>query len=92
MYQDETWRAVGLAPGHIVLFGDSAPPSPKGHSPTPIFGPHLCGQMARSIKMPLSRKAGLDSNDIVLDGDPAPYPKRAPDFWPMSVVAKWLDG
>jgi len=31
---------------------------------------------------------------IVLDGNPAPLPKRgtAPIFWPMSVVAKWLDG
>jgi len=24
---------VGLGPGHIVLDGDPAPPSPKGHSP-----------------------------------------------------------
>jgi len=32
---------VGLGPGHIVLDGDSAPPSPKGHSPHPIFGPYL---------------------------------------------------
>jgi len=36
-------------------------------------------------------------SDIVLDGDPAPpSPKGAqphpPNFWPMSVVAKWLDG
>jgi len=31
---------VGLGPGHIVLDGDPAPPSPKGHSP-PIFGPYL---------------------------------------------------
>jgi len=32
---------VGLGPGHIVLDGDSASPSPKGHSPHPIFGPYL---------------------------------------------------
>ena len=32
---------VGLGPGHIVLDGDPAPPSPKGHSPHPIFGPYL---------------------------------------------------
>jgi len=30
---------VGLGPGHIVLGGDSAPPTPM-HSP-PIFGPYL---------------------------------------------------
>jgi len=39
MYQDETWRAVGLAPGHIVLDGDPPPPLPKGHAQPPIFGP-----------------------------------------------------
>jgi len=34
-------------------------------------------------------EAGLSPGDFVLDGDPAPYPKRggAPNFWPMSIVA-----
>ena len=35
----------------------------------------------------------LGPGDIVLDGDPAPPPKKrgtAPNFWPMSVVTKWL--
>jgi len=33
---------VGLGPGHIVLDGEPAPPSPKrGQSPTQIFGPCL---------------------------------------------------
>ena len=33
---------VGLGPGHIVLDGDPARPSPKRrHSPHPIFGPFL---------------------------------------------------
>jgi len=31
---------VGLGRGHIVLDGDPAPPSPKGHS-SPIFIPYL---------------------------------------------------
>ena len=31
---------VGLDPGHIVLDGDSAPPPPKGQSPS-IIGPYL---------------------------------------------------
>jgi len=30
---------VGLGPGHIVLDGDPAPYSPKGHSPPPNFRP-----------------------------------------------------
>jgi len=40
MDQDETWRQVGLGPGHIVLDGDPASPLPKGADP-PIFGPYL---------------------------------------------------
>ena len=38
---DETWHAVGLGPGHIVLGGVAAPPPLKGHSHPPIFGPYL---------------------------------------------------
>jgi len=30
---------VGLSPCHIVLDGDPALPSPKGHSPSPNFRP-----------------------------------------------------
>ena len=44
--------------------------------------------------MPLGTEVGLGPGDIVLDGEPAP-PKRgtqAPNFRPMSVVAKRLDG
>jgi len=41
--------------------------------------------------MPLGMKVGVDPRDIVLDGDPAPPPKKtdtAPNFRPMSIVAK----
>jgi len=53
--------------------------------------------MAGWIKMPLGREIGLGPSDFVLDGDPAPLsPKRVqsppPNFWPMSAVAKRLDG
>jgi len=46
--------------------------------------------------MPLGVEVGLGRGHIVLDGNPAP-PKRGtagqpPHFWPMSIVAKWLDG
>ena len=36
--------------------------------------------------MPLGTEAGLGPGDIVLDGDPGP--PTAPNFRPMSVVAK----
>ena len=45
------------------------------------------------IKMPLGMEVVLGPDDFVLDGGPAPYPKRgtAPNFRPMSIVAKRLD-
>jgi len=50
------------------------------------------------MKMPLGTKVGLglDPSDIVLDGDPATPPQKgtqpSPNFRPMSIVAKRLDG
>ena len=40
---------------------------------------------------------GLRERDIVLDVDPATPRKKGtqplpPNFWPMFIVAKWLDG
>jgi len=53
-----------------------------------------CDQTVGWIKMKLGTKVGLDPGHIVLDGDPAPLPKRdtTPNFRPMSVVVKRLDG
>jgi len=66
---------VGLAPGHIVLDGDPAPPSPKGHNPQ--LSTHICcDQMAGWIKMPLAKEIGLGPGHIVLDGDPAASPQK----------------
>ena len=81
---------VGLGPGHIVLDGDPAlDPAAKGAQSQ--FSAHICcGQMAGWIKMPLVREI----SDVVLDGDPAPLPQKGqiPNFRPMSIVAKRLDG
>jgi len=87
---------VGLGPGDFVLHGDLVPFPQKGASPPPQFSAHFyCGQMAACIKMPLGIELGLGPDDFVLDGDPAPpSPKGAqtPNFWPISVAAKWLHG
>jgi len=88
-------RQVGLSQSDIVLAGDPAPPSSnREQSPPPIFGRVYFGQTAGWIKMPLGTEVGLGPGHIVLDGDPAPLPKGAqpPNFRPISVVAKWLDG
>jgi len=45
--------------------------------------------------MKLGVQVGLVPGHIVLDGDPAPPPPKGhsfPQFWAISVVAKWLDG
>jgi len=46
--------------------------------------------------MKLGMQVGLSPGDFVLDGNPAPPPKKkggtvAPNFRPMSIVVKWLD-
>jgi len=53
-----------------------------------------CGQTVGRIKMELGLQVGLDPGHIVLDGDTSPLPQRggAPNFLPISVAAKWLDG
>ena len=72
------------------------PPLQKG-SKAPKFSAHVyCGQTAGWIKMPLGMAVGFGPGHIVLDGDPAlPSPKRGtapPNFRPMSIVPKRLDG
>jgi len=53
-----------------------------------------CGQTVGRIKMKLGMQVGIGPGHVVLDGDPAPFSKGAqsPNFRPMSVVAKRLDG
>jgi len=53
-----------------------------------------CGQTTKWIKVALGMEVGLGPGHIVLDGDPAPLLKkggRAPNFRPISIVAKRLD-
>ena len=60
-------KQVGLGPGHIVLDGDTCPPSSKGAQPP--FLAHIC-----CSRMPLGTEVGLGPGDFVLDWDPAPLP------------------
>jgi len=79
---------VGLSVGDIIRWG----PPLKGAQP-PFFADVYCVQMAGWIKILLGTEVGLGPGDIVLHGYPA-APKRdtAPNFRPMSVVAKRLVG
>jgi len=92
--QDETWHGGRPRPWpHCVRWGLSSAPQ---RAQPPQFSAYFvyCGQTAEWIKMPLGMKLGLGPGDIALDGDSAPLPKghSHPNFRPMSVVAKWLDG
>ena len=59
-----TWYGGSLRPGDIVLDGDPAPPSLKGHSPQ-FWTNVRCGQTAGWTKMPLSMEVGLVPGDCV---------------------------
>jgi len=82
---------VGLCPDDFVLDGDPA------LNPNQFSAHICCGDTAAWIKMPLGvTEVGLGLCDIVFDVDPATPEKKAhpplPNFWPMSIVARWRDG
>jgi len=87
---------VGLSTGDFVLDGEQ--PRPQKGCGAPKFSAHVyCGQAAGWIKTAIGMEVGLGPDDIVLDGDPAPFPQKGggaphPNFRPMSIVAKRLDG
>jgi len=94
MDQDATWYGGKPQPRRPCIRWGPRSPSPKrGRSPQ--FSAHVyCGQTAAWIKMPLGTELGLGSDDIVLDGDPAPTPGvggRAANFRPIFIVAIRLD-
>jgi len=65
---------VGLGSGHIVLDGDPPPP-PKGHSRA-IFGPYLLWPNGWMDQDGTWHLGSPRSREFVLDGYPAPSPKR----------------
>jgi len=79
---------------HCFRWGPSSASPKRGQSPQ--YSAHVYyGQTAGWIKMALGAEVGLDSGHIVLDRDPAlPLQKggTSPNFRPMSIVVKWLDG
>ena len=83
---------VGLSPGDFVLDGDPASPEKRAQLFHPFFGSCL-----------LWLNSWMDQDATWYGGRPWPRrrcvrwgpPKKgtAPaSFWPMSIVAKWLDG
>jgi len=86
---------VGLSPGDVVLDGDPFHPKKGDRAPPPIFLPRLLwpnGCMDQDATWYGGRRR--PTRHCVRWGPSSPFPKGAhtPNFRPMSVVAKWLDG
>ena len=94
IHQDGTWYGGMPQPRRLSVRWGPSPLPQKGRSPTQFSAHVYCDQTAARIKMLLGVEVGLSPGDFVLDGDPAPYPKRdgAPNFRPTSIVAKRLHG
>ena len=68
---------LGLGPGMGTPLpsakgGGAEPPPPTKKNSTHVY----CGQTAGWMKLVLGMEVGLSPGDFVLDGDPAPFPKR----------------
>jgi len=96
MDQDATWYGGRPRPRRLcVRWGPHSPPQ-KGAEP-PKFSAHVnCGQTAGWIKVVLAIEVGLSPGDFVLDGHPAPSPKRgqSPPICPclLRQTALWTGG
>jgi len=95
MDHDATWYGGRRRPRrHCVRWGPSSPSPKMGRRSLPIFGHVYCGQTAEWIKMALGVEEGLEPGHIVLDGDPAPLPKKTghspPTISGLSVL--WPNG
>ena len=81
---------VDLGPGYIVLDGD-----PQKGEQHPQFWPMYCGQTAAWLKMPaLGTAVGLGQATLCYMRTQLPLKgaQQSPNFRPMPVVAKRLDG
>jgi len=109
MHQDATWYGDMPQPKGLCVRWGPSPPIPKKEAEpggeAPQFSAHVyCGQTAGWIKMALGMEVGISPFQIVLDGDPAPLPKKGgrarPIFgpsllWPngcMDEDATWYGG
>ena len=78
---------------YCVRWRPSSPPL-QGHRP-PFSVNVRCGQTAGWTKMPLGMEVGLGPGNCVRTGPSYPQKKGTPtstQFWPVSIVAKLLDG
>jgi len=95
--QDETWQADRPRPWpHCVRWGPSSP-SPKGHSPHPIFGPYLLRPNGCMDQYATWYRGRPQPRGLCVRWGPSLPPQKGaelppPNFWPMFIVDKRLDG
>jgi len=87
---------VGLSPGDFVLDGDPAPLAQNGgQAHSPIFGPFLLWRNGYMHQDATWYGGRPHPRGLCVRWGPSPLPKKgaeSPDFQPMFIVAKWLDG
>ena len=103
MHQDATWYGDRPQPTGLCVTWGPCPLPEKEAEPggeAPHFSAHVsCGQtaaIAACMKMELGMEVSLGPVRIALDEDTAPLPQKGgrapPNFRPIFIVAKWLDG
>jgi len=94
MDHDTTWYRGRPRPRRLCWMGTSSPSHKRGAEPPQFSANFYCGQMAGWIKMVLGMVVGLSPGNFVLDQSPSPKRGQSPlpNFWPISIVAKRLDG
>jgi len=77
MDQHVTWYGARPRPMRVCVRWGPCSPSPKEGGRAPQFLADVyCGQTAGCMKLVLGMQVSLSPGDFVLDGDPAPFPKR----------------
>jgi len=80
MHQNATWYGCWPQPKGLCVRWrvetQSSLPNNWGGAPSKFFAHFYCAQTAGCIKMPLGMEVGLSPGEFMLDGDPAPLPKK----------------
>jgi len=93
MDYDATWYGGRPGPRRLCTrLGPSSPPQKRGGDPN-LFSAHVyCGQTTGWLKITLGIEVGLGPGHIVLDGDPAPLPKKGTEPPIFSLFLLWPNG
>jgi len=98
MDHDGTWHRGGpWSRPHCARWGPSSPPQKEGRLPSPILGPFLLWPNGWTHQDTTWYGGRPQPRRLFVRWGPSPPSRKRgrallPNFWPMSIVAKWLDG